>query len=214
MLMVVTVASFKGGVGKSTTAIHLAAYLQGMAPTLLVDGDPNRSVSEWARAGKLPFKVVDERQAALHAKEFEHIVIDTKARPDEEDLRALALGCHLLVIPCTPDPLSLKALGLTVTALRSIGADRYRVLLTVVPPRPSRDGDDAREMVEQMGLPLFGASIPRLVAFQRAVLEGTTVAGLKDPRGLQAWEEYQRVGEETVGLVTRKPAYATTRTAG
>jgi len=214
ILMVITVASFKGGVGKSTTAIHLAAYLQATAPTLLVDGDPNRSVSEWARAGKLPFKVVDERQAALHAKSFEHIVIDTKARPDEEDLRALALGCHLLVIPCTPDPLSLRALGLTVTALKNIGADRYRVLLTVVPPRPSRDGDDARDMIEQMGLPLFTAAIPRLVAFQRAVLEGTTVAGLKDPRGQQAWEEYRRVGEETTDLVTRSSGYARGQLAG
>ena len=212
--MVVTVASFKGGVGKSTTAIHLAAYLQVKASTLLVDGDPNRSVSEWARAGKLPFKVVDERQAALHARSFEHIVIDTKARPDEEDLRALALGCHLLVIPCTPDPLSLRALGLTVTALKTIGADRYRVLLTVVPPRPSRDGDDAREMIEQMGLPVFQSAIPRLVAFQRAVLEGTTVGGLKDPRGQQAWEEYQRVGEETATLVGRQATYATTQPAG
>jgi chromosome partitioning protein len=212
--MVITVASFKGGVGKSTTAIHLAAYLQAKAPVLLVDGDPNRSVSEWARAGKLPFKVVDERQAALHARSFDHIVIDTKARPDEEDLRALALGCHLLVIPCTPDPLSLRALGLTVTALKSIGADRYRVLLTVVPPRPSRDGDDARETIDQMGLPVFAAAIPRLVAFQRAVLEGVTVAGLKDPRGQQAWEEYLRVGDEVTTLVSHNGAYATTQPAG
>ena len=141
-------------------------------------------------------------------------MIDTKARPDEEDLRALALGCHLLVIPCTPDPLSLRALGLTVTALKTIGADRYRVLLTVVPPRPSRDGDDAREMIEQMGLPVFRSAIPRLVAFQRAVLEGTTVGGLKDPRGQQAWEEYQRVGEETTTLVGRQATYATTQPAG
>jgi chromosome partitioning protein len=110
--------------------------------------------------------------------------------------------------------LSLRALGLTVTALKSIGADRYRVLLTVVPPRPSRDGDDARDMIDQMGLPLFRATIPRLVAFQRAVLEGTTVAGLKDPRGQQGWEEYQRVGEETVALVTRNGKYATTQLAG
>jgi chromosome partitioning protein len=212
--MVVTVASFQGGVGKSTTAVHLAAYLQAKAPTMLVDGDPNRSVSEWARAGNLPFKVIDERQAALHARSFEHIVIDTKARPEEEDLRALALGCHLLVIPCTPDPLSLRALRLTVTALKSIGADRYRVLLTVVPPRPSRDGDDAREMIGQMDLPLFQASIPRLVAFQRAVLEGTTVAELKDSRGQQGWEEYRRVGSETEQLVTRQGAYAATRQAG
>jgi chromosome partitioning protein len=69
-------------------------------------------------------------------------------------------------------------------------------------------------MIEQMGLPLFRASIPRLVAFQRSVLEGTTVAGLKDPRGTQAWDEYQRVGEETVDLVTRRGTYATSQLAG
>jgi chromosome partitioning protein len=212
--MVITVASFKGGVGKSTTAIHLAAYLQKSAPAMLVDGDPNRSVTEWARAGKLPFQVVDERQAALHARSFEHIVIDTKARPEEEDLRALALGCHLLVIPCTPDPLSLRALRLTVNALKTIGADRYRVLLTVVPPRPSRDGEDAREMIEQMGLPVFRASIPRLVAFQRAVLEGTIVSGLKDPRGQQGWEEYKRVGAEAVKLGMQQAGKSATRQAG
>lgn len=211
--MVITVASFKGGVGKSTSAIHLAAFLQESAPTLLVDGDPNRSVTEWARAGKLPFKVVDERQAALHARSYEHIVIDTKARPEEEDLRALALGCHLLVIPCTPDPLSLRALRLTVTALATIGADRYRVLLTVVPPRPSRDGDDAREMITQMGLPLFESAIPRLVAFQRAVLEGTTVAELKDVRAQQGSEDYKRVGAEIVALVTQQRTYAASQQA-
>jgi chromosome partitioning protein len=138
-------------------------------------------------------------------------VIDTKARPEEEDLRALALGCHLLVIPCTPDPLSLRALRLTVNTLKLVGADRYRVLLTVVPPRPSRDGDDAREMIGQMEVPLFESSIPRLVAFQRAVLEGTTVAELKDPRGQQGWEEYKRVGVETELLVTRQAEYATGR---
>ena len=53
--MVITVASYKGGVGKSTTAIHLAAYLQKKSPTVLIDGDPNRSVCGWAVNGNLPF---------------------------------------------------------------------------------------------------------------------------------------------------------------
>ena len=56
--MIVTVASFKGGVGKTTTALHLAAYCQTLAPTLLVDGDLNRSALDWAKRGNLPFKVV------------------------------------------------------------------------------------------------------------------------------------------------------------
>lgn len=90
--------------------MHLAAHLQKKAPTLLVDGDPNRSVTRWASHGKLPFEVVPESQAAMHAKSAGHIVIDTKARPDEDDLRELAHGCHLLILPCTPEPLSVDAL--------------------------------------------------------------------------------------------------------
>ena len=209
--MVVTVASFKGGVGKSTTAVHLAAYLQQSGSTLLVDGDPNRSVTEWAKPGHFGFRVIDERQAALFAREHEHIVIDTRARPEEEDLRALALGCHLLIIPCTPDPLCLKALMLTVSALRGIGGERYRILLTIVPPKPSRDGEDARRALEQHGLPVFRGGIRRLVAFQRAVLEGTTVAEVRDPRSALGWADYVAVGEECAYLGSRTAAEPSTR---
>jgi chromosome partitioning protein len=185
-------------VGKSTTAVHLAAYLNARGPTLLIDGDPNRSVSGWARRGALPFRVIDERQAARHARDFEHIVIDTQARPSREDLEALSGGCDLLVIPSTPDALALDALMLTAAALRELGAERFRVLLTIVPPRPSRDGDEARAAIAEEGLPLFAGEIRRAAAFQKAALQGAVVSSVKDPRAAAAWEDYERIGAEVV----------------
>jgi chromosome partitioning protein len=194
--VITTVASFKGGVGKTTTAVHLAAYLQERAPALLIDGDPNRSASKWTKRGELPFKVVDEYQAARFARDFEHIVIDTKARPEEEDLRSLADGCDMLVIPTTADALSLDALMLTVDALEKVGSERYRILLTIIPPRPSRDGEEARATLERRGLPVFTTEIRRLVAFQKAALAGVPVYQVHDPRAKQAWEDYKQVGKE------------------
>ena len=197
--MVITVASHKGGVGKSTTAVHLAAYLQRLAPTLLIDGDENRSVLQWARAGKLPFTVIDERQAAMHVRNFEHVVIDTKARADEEDLKGIISGCHLLVIPCTPDLLSIGAMTKTIETLVRIGAKRYRVLLTLIPPKPNRQGDEARELLVSRQVPLFSGGIRRTVAFQQAVAEGVTV-DVVDRAGLSG-QDYDKVGEEIVTYV-------------
>jgi len=172
-------------------AVHIAAYLARSAKTLLVDGDPNRSVTRWAAEGRLPFTVVSEAQATMHARNYEHIVIDTKARPDPDDLREIATGCHLLVLPCTPDPLSVDALLSTVKELKGLGSERFRVLLTIVPPRPNKDGPKAREALVEAGLPLFKAQIPRVVTFQRCILEGQTVYS----------PEYNEVGEEIESLV-------------
>jgi len=194
--MIVTVASFKGGQAKTTSAVHLAAFLQEDKPTLLVDGDPNRSATGWARRKGLPFRVIDERQAARYAREYEHIVIDTQARPTQEDLEALADGCDMLIIPVTPDALSLDALFLIVEALEHLGSNRFRILLTIVPPRPSKDGDEARATLEEAKLPVFRTIIRRFVAFQKAALQGVPVYEVLDPRAQEAWEDYRKVGEE------------------
>jgi chromosome partitioning protein len=167
----------------------------------LIDGDPNRSSTSWASRGTPPFAVAGEHEVAVYARRCEHLIIDTKARPEPQDLKALAKGCDLLVLPCTPDPFAIDALMMTVEALQALGTDRFRILLTIVPPRPQADGDNARQTLLGAGLPLFRGEIRRTVAFQRAALEGVTVDRVRtnDMAGL-GWRDYEAIGEEIEGI--------------
>ncbi|MEP0872894.1 ParA family protein [Trichocoleus desertorum AS-A10] len=196
--MIITIVAYKGGVGKTTTAIHLACYLQKKAPTLLIDGDANRSALGWAQRGSLPFKVVDERQGPKFARQFEHIVIDTAARPGADDLKAIAEGCDLMIIPSSPDALAMEALAQTVEAMRELGADQYRILITLTSPKPNKDAELARATLTEAGLPVFESEIRRLLAFQRAALVGVPVYEVKDSMAKIAWRCYEAVGHEVL----------------
>lgn len=192
--MIITLAALKGGVGKTTTAIHIADYLQQKTPTLLIDADKNRSALTWAREGKLAYKVVSSSAAPKYVKEYEHIVIDTQARPSPEDLKDLAEGCDLMMLPTAPRGLDLDALMQTVEIVKPLGA-RFRILLTMVPPQ-GKAAQEARESLEELELPVFKAEIKRLVAFERAPLMGVSVREYPDPRAVDAWKYYEKLGEE------------------
>ena len=194
--MIITVASFKGGVGKTTTAIHLAEYLQSNADTLLVDGDLNRSALQWAQAGGFDFQVCDEAQAVKYSRAAEHIVIDTPARPSIEELATLAGGCDLLVVPTSPDAL---AMGAMLQMVNHLDSQTFRVLLTLVPPKPSKRGNEARAALVDAGLPLFDSEIRLLDAFKKAAEQGKPVNKIAGDRNSGiAWNCYQKVGEEVL----------------
>jgi chromosome partitioning protein len=194
--MILSLISYKGGVGKTTTAIHIAAYLAQKGPTLLIDGDPNRSALEWARDGELPFKVIDERQTTRYAKSAEHFVLDTKARPEYADLKEIVENCDFLVVPSEPDRLSLQALRGTLEALSQLKFDRYKVLITKVPPRPNRDGEQALAVLQDAGIPVFSTVIRRLQVYRSAVDISAPVYKVKDQYAQEAWRDYVAVCEE------------------
>lgn len=197
--MHVAISSFKGGVGKTTTAIHIAAYLQTLAPTLLLDGDATRNATEWAQRGQgLPYKVADVRSAMKLAKDYEHSVIDTGQRPSEADLKALAEGCDLLIIPAVPATMDSDGLRQTIEALQTLGADNFRVLITKSPPPPENEGTNLRDALKRAGVPTFKAAIPRLKAFEKAAAAGVIVSHVDDPRAARAWEAYESTGKEAV----------------
>ncbi|CAN5584705.1 ParA family protein [soil metagenome] len=191
--MLVSIASFKGGVGKTTTAVHLSAYFQKKGKTVLVDGDPNRSALAWSERGNFSFQVIDESELADRAGEFNNIIIDTPARPTAEELKTLSTESDLLLIPTKPDALSLDALLKIVTSLQSFDAQNYKVLLTLVPPR-SNAARDAKAMLDEIKVPYCKTEIQRRAICERAALQGKTVDNLRD--GQAAWEEFTTLGKE------------------
>jgi chromosome partitioning protein len=192
-MKIITVTGYKGGVGKSTAAIHIAAYFASKRKTILVDGDPNRTSLNWSsRGGELPFVVADERQAMKLIGASELAIIDTPARPNTDDLKELAKGCDLLILPTTPDIVSLEPMLQIASAL---GKTRYQALITIVPPYPSKEGEIMFQELTDNALPVFKTMIRRSSAFQKAALAGVTVNQLKG-RDKTSWLDFQALGKE------------------
>jgi len=196
-MKLITVTSYKGGVTKSTTAIHLATYLSLHGKVLLVDGDPNRTAIAWSERGELPFDVVDERKAMKIIANYDYAIIDTPARPDSSDLKELADGCDLLILPTLPDVVSLEPMMQTAADL---GEANYRTLIAIVPPKPNRDGETMQSELKEAGVPVFNTMIRRSIGFSKAALAGKPVRELTGGDRM-GWMDYEKLGNEVMELL-------------
>ena len=145
----------------------------------------------------MPTYLVDESRLS-DPSNYKHLVIDTPARPSDEDLIGLAASSDLLVVPSMCDAFSIVALIKTTNTLQGLPGDKFRILLTACPPPPSKEAQKAREALSESGLPLFKAQISRLAAFQKSALEGVPVYDIKDARAQQAWKDYESLGKEVL----------------
>ncbi len=200
--MIITLASLKGGVGKTTSAIHLAAYLAKKGRTLLLDNDPSQYAVGYDRnsgGDGLPFDVLPMAAAMNKIARYDHVVIDTEARPSDDDIANYADGCDLLIVPTTPAAMPLEGLGKLVEKLGERDVT-WRTLLTIVPPYPSKQGAETRHALQEAEIPVFETDIPRAAVFDHASKSGFPVYDM-GPRGQEVWHDYEHVGREIDGLI-------------
>jgi chromosome partitioning protein len=192
--MRILIASLKGGVGKTTTAIHLAGVLSEHAKTLLVDADPAMGALEWAARGNgLGFEVVLPNDAK--PKRFEHVVVDTRAQPKAKTLDEFMRKADLLIVPCSPSALALETLPRLQEELKGLP---IKALLTIAPPPPSRDAERAVKRLEWLGLARFQTIMRRYAALEKAAITGCLVRDARDPKAQNAWADAQALASEVL----------------
>lgn len=192
-MRVLVIASQKGGVGKSTLAVHLAAEAttQGKR-VLLLDLDPQGSAMEWAnRRGNLPPDVSGAHPASI-GKEIERardedyklVVVDTAPHADHAALQA-ARSADLVVIPCRPSTFDIAAISATLDLCKL--ANKQAVVVLNAAPIRSRVTAEAEEAIVEKGGTVSPVIIHQRVAFQHCMIDGRTAAEF-EPAGVAARE--------------------------
>ena len=189
----IAIISQKGGAGKTTLALHLAVAAERAGKTTaVIDLDPQASATGWkdTRASETP--AVVSAQAARLAQVLEAAIendaslaiIDTAPHSESAALAA-ARACDLILIPCRPAILDLRAIGTTVD-LAKLAGKPAQIILNAVPPRGSL-GDEASAAVSSYGLSVAPVRIGHRVAYIHALTVGQT-AQEYDPSGRAAEE--------------------------
>ena len=216
--MILATTNAKGGVGKSTLAVHLAVWLQEQGLTVtLVDADVQRSSSRWLQEAEPAMNVVrvitsDEMRPTLKRlrKEAHVIVVDGPAGLTDVTLRILLLA-DVALVPCGPSLLDLEASQLAVHVIKEAQESRDNGLPMAVfvankVQLHTRLSQELLETARTIGIPMAQTPIRLRQVYADCRGQGTTVFKM----GARARE----AAEDLQALFTEVFKYGRTQTDG
>jgi chromosome partitioning protein len=187
MCIVIAFCNLKGGAGKTTLAVNVAAALhRGGSRAVLVDADPQGSATAWAgRAAELGRDgppCISVASAALRRdlprliEPFDVALIDGPARLGAET-RAAMLAADLVVVPMAPGAVDLWAAAETVRVLQDARGLRPELRAVALLNRADRTSLSrlARTAIAELGIPPLDVTVGARVAFGEGMLTGLGV---------------------------------------
>ncbi len=225
MAKVHSIANQKGGVGKTTLTVNLAAVIDqvlggdqpdGEPNVLVVGTDPQRSMDWWAtRIGdEIPFAYTETADPADIAKlrdlDYAHVFVDTPGSLENSHILRSALeASDDVLVPITTEPLTFVPADTTITQLIQPLGVPFRVVINLWDPRDGRaDLDDTIAFVDSKGWPRTNTVVRRYKLHARAAAEGVVCTQYAKSRvGLEAQGDILRLalelGEAGVGRAVR-----------
>ncbi|GAA2509466.1 ParA family protein [Streptomyces thermolineatus] len=213
MAYVHVIANQKGGVGKTTVTVNLAAVttdvLSGgsrQSPVLVVSTDPQASSVWWAdRVEGLPFDFTQydgdpEQLARLRElDQYQHVFVDTPGSLEDEHILAAALaGADDVIVPMPPEPLAFDPTARTIAHVLVPRQLPYRVVINAWDPRDGEaDLDQTRDYIEAQQWPVSKVVVRRYKVHTRAAADGRVVTQYpKNRTSMEAREDFFRLALE------------------
>lgn len=196
--MIYALLNQKGGVGKTTLAVHIATRLAMIGQkVLLVDADPQASAMDWSasRAGEALFPVIGlatrnlHKEIQAHIPNYDAIVIDGPPRVNEL-ARAAIMAADLVLIPVQPSPYDVWAAREITDLLKEASIFKENQKSAFVINRKivnTAIGRDVSDALTGFAMPVLQHAVSQRVAFAESAAQGQTVLEL-DPEGTASRE--------------------------